>query len=134
MITHVECVQAQRVDGSRRPQAQGIYVSTAPSHDWDVICDCLERLGGMPDRAFDSSRRNARLDPTAELDVVDHLRPRKLPWITEGQPFLRVLLLPTVPNNLAEQPVIVPNAIAVGRNSEARHALHKTGGEATKAA
>src|SRR5260370_24662164 len=102
MITHVECVQAQRVDGSRRPQAQGIYVSTAPSHDWDVICDCLERLGGVPDRAFGSSRRTPRLDPTAELDVVDHLLPRKLPWISEGQPFPTVHLLPTPPTNTLE--------------------------------
>src|SRR5260370_42460437 len=109
MITNVECVQAQRVDGSRRPQAQGIYVSTAPSHDGDVICDCLERLGGMPDRAFDSRRRNARLDPTAALDVLDHLRPRKLPRITAGQPLLRGLLPPTRPNYLAEQTVTRTN-------------------------
>src|SRR5437868_3133137 len=61
-------------------------------------------------------------------------RPRELPWIAEGQPFLRVFLLPTVLDDLAEQSVIVANAVAVGGNSEGRHALHETGGEPTKAA
>src|SRR6266540_6418434 len=94
----------------------------------------LEGLSGVPDRAFDAGRRNRRLDPPAEVDVVDHFRPRELPWIAEGQPFFRILLLPTVPDDLAEQSVIVANAVAVGRNSEGRHALHETGGESTKAA
>src|SRR5258707_419308 len=103
-------------------------------HDRDIICDRLDGLGRVPDRAFDAGRRNRHLDPTTEVDVVDHFRPRELPWIAEGQPFLRVFLLPTVLDDLAEQSVIVANAVAVGGNSEGRHALHETGGEPTKAA
>src|SRR5262249_53337003 len=98
------------------------------------ICDRLDGLGRVPDRAFDAGRRNRHLDPTAEMDIVDHFRPGELPWIAEGQPFLRVFLLPAIPDDLAEQSVIVANAVAVGRNSKGRHALHETGGESTKAA
>ena len=134
MIAHVERIEAQRIDGSGRPQAQGIYVPATPSHNRDIIGDRLEGLSRVPDRAFDAGGRNRCLDPTAEVDVVDHFRPSELPWIAEGQPFLRVFLLPTVPDDLAEQSVIVANAVAVRRNSEGRHALHETGGEATKAA
>src|SRR5262249_38364517 len=134
VIAHVECLEAQRIDGTRRPQAQGIYVSAAPPHDRDVICDGLDGLVWGPDRAFDAGRRNRHLDPTTEVDVVDHFRPRELPRVPEGQPFLRVFLLPTIPDDLAEQSVIVANAVAVGRNSKGRHALHETGGESTKAA
>src|SRR5207248_8153900 len=104
------------------------------ARDRDVIRDRLEGLGRVPDRAFDSGRRNRRLDPTAEVDVVDHLRPGKLPWIAEGQPLFGVLLLPTVSDDLAKESVIVANAVAVGGNSEGGHALHKTSGEPTKAA
>src|SRR5262249_19189438 len=134
MIAHVERIEAQGIDGSARPQAQGIYVSAAPPHDRNIIGDRLEGLGRMPDRAYDAGRRNRHLDPTAEVDIVDHFRPGELPRIPEGQPFLRIFLLPTVPDDLAKQSVIVANAVAVGRNSERRHALHETGGEPTKAA
>src|SRR5262249_6839718 len=73
--------------------------SAAPTDDRDIICDRLDGLSRVPDRAFDPSWQSRRLDGTAEVDVVDHFRPRKLPWIAEGQPFFRVLLLPTVPDD-----------------------------------
>ena len=70
MIAHVERIETQRIDGSGRTQAQGIYVSAAPSHDRDIIGDRFERLGWVPDRAFDAGGRNRHLDPTAEIDIV----------------------------------------------------------------
>src|SRR5258708_12018691 len=80
----------------------------------------------MPDRAFDAGRRNCRLDPAAEVDIVDHFRPSELPRIAEGQPFVGVFLLPTVPDDLAKQAVIVANAVAVGGNPQRPHPLHET--------
>src|SRR5690349_7966807 len=115
MIAHVERLETQRIDGARRPQAQRIYVQAAPSYDRDIVGDRLDGLVRVPDRAFDAARRHRRLHPTAEVDIVDHFRPRELPWIAEGQPFLRVFVLPTVSDNLAEEAVIVANTVAVGR-------------------
>src|SRR5262249_46045856 len=87
--------------------------------------------------ATDTKTRSLKPGTACQIEFrlihVDHFRPRKLPWVAEGQPLFRVLLLPTIPDDLAEQSVIVANAVAIGRNSEARHALHKTGGEPTKA-
>src|SRR5262249_7158196 len=94
----------------------------------------LEGLGRIPHGALDTGARNSRLDPTTEVDVVDHFRPRELPWIAEGQPFLRVLLLPAIPDDLAKQSVVVTNPVAIGRHSEARHALEKTAGDPPKTA
>src|SRR5262245_16783069 len=88
----------------------------------------------MPHVAIEACVRHRRLDATTEVDIVDYFRPRELPWIAEGEPFLRVLLLPAIPDDLAEQSVVVTNPIAIGRNSEARHALEETGSEPPKAA
>jgi hypothetical protein len=109
-------------------------VAAAPPHDRNIIGDRLETLGRVPDRAFDAGRRNRRLDPAAEVDIVDHFRPGELPRIPARQPFLGVFLLPTVPDDLAKQSVIVANAVAVGGNPQRRHALHETGGEPAEAA
>src|SRR5262249_43060851 len=114
--------------------AQRIYVPAAPSHDRNIIGDSLEGFGRMPHRAFDACGRHRRLNATTEVDIVDHFWPRELPWIAEGQPFLRVLLLPAIPDDLAEQSVVVTDPVTVSRNSEARHALEETGGEPPEAA
>ena len=50
------------------------------------------------------------------------------------EPVLGQLHLPAVGDLLAEQAVIVADAIAVSRNVEAGHALHEAGGETTEAA
>ena len=74
------------------------------------------------------------LDTASEANVVDDLRPREFPRVAERQPVFRVFLLPSVLEDLAEQPVIITDAIAVGRDAEACHALQETGGEAPQTA
>ena len=74
------------------------------------------------------------LDPAAEMDVVDDLRPRELPGIAERQPVLGIFLLPAVLDDLPEQAVVVADAVAVGGDAEARHAFHEAGGEPAEAA
>ncbi len=70
----------------------------------------------------------------AEPDVMDDLRPLELPRIAEGQPVLRVFLLRAVLDHLAEQAVVVADAVAAGRDGERRHAFHKARREAPQAA
>ena len=43
-------------------------------------------------------------------------------------------LLPAVPDHLPEQAVVVADAVAAGRDAEARHALHQAGGKAAETA
>src|SRR5882672_4161422 len=68
------------------------------------------------------------------MDVVDDVGPGKFPRIAEGEPFFRIFLLPSAANDLAEQAMIVADAVAASRNSERRHAFHEAGGESAKTA
>ena len=43
-------------------------------------------------------------------------------------------MLPAVLDHLAEQAVVVADAVAVGGDAERRHALHEAGGEPAEAA
>jgi hypothetical protein len=88
----------------------------------------------MPDRPQNAARPDAVLDPPAEMDVVNGFRPCKLPGIAERQPFLRVLLLPSVADDLAKEAVIVSDPVAAGGDPERCHALQETGGQAPEAA
>ena len=83
---------------------------------------------GMP------ARKVCGLDAAAEMNVVDHLRPRELPRVAERQPVLRIFLLPAVLDDLAKQSVVIADAVAVGGDAEARHALHEAGREPSKTA
>src|SRR5262249_980064 len=69
------------------------------------------------------------LDPAAISDVVNHLRPLELPRVAEGQPVFRIFLLPAILDDLAEETVVIADAVAARGNPQARHALHKAGRE-----
>src|SRR5215204_6113769 len=87
----------------------------------------------MPDRA-NAMRPGCALHAAAELDVVSDGGPFELPRIAERKPFLRIFLLPSVSDHLAEEAMIVTNTIAKGRNPERRHTFHEAGGQAAKTA
>lgn len=46
---------------------------------------------------------------------------------------LGLLLLPAVDNRLAEQAVLIPNAVAMPGDTQGRHAFHETRGQAAEA-
>ena len=134
MVAAVEDVEPHRVGGARGPQPQRIDIAAAPSHDRGVVGDRFDGFVRQPDVARRAACLVQGLDPAAEVDVVDHLGPGELPWVAEGQPVLGIFLLPAVLDDLPEQSVVVADAVAVGRDAEARHALHEAGGEAAEAA
>ena len=53
------------------------------------------------------------LDGAAKADLVRGVRPRHFPGIAEGQPVLRILVLPAILDHLAEHAVVVADAVAV---------------------
>src|SRR5215510_8112409 len=134
MVAAVECVEPHRIDRAGAPKPQRVDVAPAPSHDRRVIGNGLDGFLGRPYVSRRATGRVHGLDPSAEVNVVSDFRARELPRIAEGQPVFRIFLLPAVLDDLAEHPVIVTDAVAVGWDAEARHALHETGGEATEAA
>jgi len=70
-------------------------------------------------------RPDDAVDAAAEPDVVGDLGPFELPRVAERQPFLRVFELPAVADDLAKQPVVVADAVPVGRDAQRGHALHE---------
>jgi hypothetical protein len=133
IIALVEGVEFQRVGRARRPQSQRVDVLAAPADDRRVIGDRLHGLGRMPDRAV-AALVVDMLDAAAEIDVIDHFRPLQFPGVAEAEPFVRIFLLPALIDDLAEQAVIVADAVADRGDRQRRHALHEAGGEAAEAA
>src|SRR5204863_1443256 len=74
------------------------------------------------------------LDAAAIMDVVGEFGARELPGIPEGEPILGEFHLPAVADDLAEEAVVVTDAVAARRDAEARHALHQAGGEPPQSA
>ena len=88
----------------------------------------------MPDLARGLIARRHRLDRAAEADLVGDFGPLELPGIAERQPVLRHLDLPAVAEDLAEQAVVIADAIAEAGDADGRHALQEAGGEPAEAA
>ncbi|MGY3455157.1 hypothetical protein ACVWW5_000607 [Bradyrhizobium sp. LM3.4] len=87
----------------------------------------------MPDRAV-AALVVDMLDAAAEIDVIDHFRPLQFPGVAEAEPFVRIFLLPTLIDDLAEQAVIITDAVSDRGDRQRRHAFHEAGGEAAEAA
>ena len=85
----------------------------------------------MPDRGLGDCHG---LDRAAETDLTVHVGTVKFPRNSQSQPVLGVFLLPAVLHHLAEQPVLIADAVAVGGHVEGCHAFHEAGGEASEAA
>ena len=133
IVAVVEGVELERIGRARRPQPQRVDVLAAPADDRRVIGDGLDGLGRMPDRAV-AALVVDMLDAAAEMDVVDHFRPLQFPGIAEAEPFVGIFLLPALIDDLAEQAVIVADAVADRGDRQRRHALHEAGGEPAEAA
>ena len=73
-------------------------------------------------------------DPAAEADRVIVFGTHELPRIAVDEPVLGRFLLPAAADDLAEEAIVVADAVAVRGDGQRRHAVHETGGEATEAA
>src|SRR5258708_6703458 len=134
MVAGVEDIEAERIDGARRPEAKRVDVPALPTDDRRVEGDRLHRLARMPHRARAALRQRRRLHEPTEAYVVGGLRPFELPRVAEREPALRIFVLLAVLDDLAEEAEIVTDAIADGGDGERRHALHEAGGKPAEAA
>ena len=134
VVGGVEGVELERVQRARRPKPERVHVFSAPADDRRVIGDCFHRFGGVPDVARTLVVALHHFDRAAEADRVRIFRALELPRITVDEPVLGRFLLPTAPNDLPEEPVVVTDAVAVRGDAERRHAVHETGGETSETA
>ncbi len=75
-----------------------------------------------------------QLHRAAKPDGVSDFGARKLPRIGESQPVFGIFVLPAVLDRLAEQTVIVADAVAICGDLQRRHAFHKAGRKPPQAA
>ena len=134
IVAGVESFELQRVGRPRRPQAQRVDMPAAPADDRRIVGDRFDRLGRMPDVAGALVVALNHFDPAAEADRVIVFGTDEFPWIAVDQPVLRRFLLPAAADDLAEQAVVVADAVAVRGDGQRRHAVHETRGEAAEAA
>ncbi len=120
--------------GARRPQPQRVDVAAAPAGDRRVVGDGGDRFRRVPLVPRRAAAVVDRVDGAAEADRVGHLGPLEFPGVAGRQPVLGHFVLPAVLQHLAEDAVVVADAVAVRGNRQRGHALHEAGGEAPEAA
>ena len=112
MVAGVEDVEPQRIGRARRPQPQRVDVLAAPADDRRVVGDRLDGFGRMPDRAVAAAVVDM-LDAAAEMHVVDHLRPLRIPRGCRSDSHSSgYSCCQPLRDDLAEQAVIVADAVA----------------------
>jgi hypothetical protein len=134
IVAGVEGFELQGVGRSRRPQAQRVDVPAAPAHHRRIVGHRFDCLGRMPDVVGALVVALDHFDPAAEADGVIVFGADEFPRIAVDEPVLRRLLLPAAADDLAEQAIVVADAIAMRGDRERRHAVHEAGGEAPEAA
>ncbi len=134
MVTGIEAFQVQVFHSPCTPQTQGVHTGAAPAHYRGVISNGAHGFVGRPhlDQLAGGIRQG--FDAAAKADRVNHFGPLKLPRVAEVQPALGLFLLPAIHNRLAEQAVLIANAVTVAGNAQGRHAFHKARRQAAKAA
>ncbi len=133
VIAAVEGVEPEWIARPRGPEPERVHVAAAPADDRRVIGDGVDALRRLPDMAERAVDRRHRLDGAAETNGIGHFGPLEFPRIAERQPVLGIFELPAILDALAEEAVIVADAVAVGGDRERGHAFHEAGREPSEA-
>ena len=129
-IAGVEAVELDRIERAGSPQPERVDVLAAPADHGRVDGCGLDCLGRAPmDLAVVRDG-----DLATEADEISALAAFELPRIAVREPVLGHLDLPAIVDPLAEHAVHVADAVAVGGQREARHALHEARGKPAEAA
>src|ERR1700751_2679135 len=105
IVASVEGFELQRISRPRRPQAQRVDMTSAPSDDWRVVSHRFDRFARMPDVTGAVLVALDHLDPTAEANRIIVFRTHELPRIPIDEPVLWRFLLPAAADDLAKQAV-----------------------------
>ena len=111
VVAGVEDLQVERPRRAGAPQPQGVDAAVLEARDHVVVGDAEDAPARHPARALDAVVV-VLLGVAAEVDGHGRLRVRELPRRPEGQPVVGLLHLPAVDERLAEDPVLVADAVA----------------------
>ncbi len=111
----VEGIEVELVAGARSPQTQIVCVVCIVSWDWRVIglghhCLALDPIAAL-NTVFCIFFNSA-----VELDWIDDVTAFNLPRVTVFEPEIRDLDLAAILNHLLEDTIVVPDAVAPGRD------------------
>src|SRR5262249_37717772 len=134
MVAAVESIELERIKRAGAPQAERIDALGTPADDRRVIGDGEDDLARPPGMLHRTGLARRRLDAPAEPDFIGALLTLELPGVAVQQPVLRQLDLPSLHDLLAEEPVVVADAIAEGRYVQRGHALHEASRQPSQAA
>src|SRR5215467_9322509 len=109
-------------------------MTPAPADNWRVMSDRQHDLRRVPGISGRAVLPMAHLDPSPKSDLDGDFGALKLPGIAGFKPVLWVFVLPAILHGLAEQSVVVANAISERRHRQRRHALHEAGSETAESA
>src|SRR3546814_6089629 len=118
MVTGVEARQMEIRLGSRTPEAERVPPGAAPTDDGGVIGDRPYLFGPVPEVLDLAFLVGGRRDAAAEADQILHLGALELPGVAEIQPGLGLFMPPAIDDGLAEQTVVIADAVAVGDHAE----------------
>ena len=128
----VEVGEIEVVDRLRAPEPERVD-GLVVADDGEVVGNALHRLGRHPVPLL-AAALGAALDMAAEVDVLRVLGTRHLPRIAVLEPVVRFLDLAAVHDLLAEDAVVVPEAIPHSGEVKGRHRVDVARGETPEAA
>ena len=134
VVPLVEGVEVEGLRGLRLEQAEEVRGAVAIAEDGDVVGHAPHHTLRDPAHPVAALRVLEALGMAAQRDVEGDLGPRDLPGIAQGQPLVGLLDLPPVADELVEDPELVADAVADGRDGERGQRVHVAGGQAPEAA
>jgi len=134
VVAGVEGFQQDRIDRLGRPQAQRVDMFATPADHRRVVGRGDHPFARLPDEMRFVVLAGDGVHRAAEADFIRALAPLEFPGIAVGEPGFGKLDLPSIGHLLAEQPVHVADAIAIGGDVDGRHGFHEAGGEPAEAA
>ena len=128
----VEVREVELVHRLRAPQAKRVH-GVGVADDREVVGDSLHLLRALPHPLGPAAFLHV-LHAAAELDGLRVLGTRELPRVAVLEPVVRLLDLLAVHDALAEDAVVVAEAIAHAGEVERGHRVEEAGGETAEAA
>ena len=132
IIAAIESAEVELTGGLGRPQAQGVDHIVLVAGNEDVVSQGHDILGIDPPHERATVLVRLGFDSAIIVDGEENVGPSNIPRTAVTSPIVDSLRLGTIDDQLAEDAVLIEDAIAHGRDAECGHRLEKTGRETAK--
>src|SRR6516165_5977863 len=134
VVALVERGEIKRFDRLSLPEPKQIAGADPVTQDGSVVRLALDDAVRDPARPMMALVVYPWFSVPSKTNVVDDLGPADFPWITETQPFIGRLDLPTFLNRLFEDSEFVPDTVTDRRYLKRSQRIHVTGREPAQSA